>query len=1061
MAAKSVVKQHWREFEKLALEMIESKLTIRPDVIHLTQASKDGGYDAEILHELAQVENVRLAHKTLLEAKLRSDEGSLGLRSFAATIVIAFNVAAQTLVVVSNRLFSKQALEQAACFCWKTNMQILLVDGPTLAGWIVRERERLGNHYPPALLDYLSRQAEELVDGELRTFEITHGPVGRAHRGGASAEPVHASIELGWRSADEIASCRIELGATSNGDGETREPLKLIGAPREALARNLTLALASRPGVAVLYGRAGVGKSVVAEAVRRGLREHETATSVVDLTTLHGVRQLFVHVLGELSGIDIVAAVESDAREASLRNLFSRVAGVPIRPEVQSALVAVFQGSYEQHQARRDLDANLLLTFLREAVAPYAARRRAVLFFENLNRATPEVLEFLHALVATLPTAGVGVLVELRDAQETAIVAPREWEAFVRLFRLAADLGEFTVSPLTAEEAEAYLTEFLPGMGPERLGVVRRRVGHLPLFLRSAALWLHAHEVVRGTEAFLLVEDLEAFFEGIRPDEAIIVIDRLIETQWERADVPFADCISAAVLFDGLIDDRVLERLFPDRDPAALLERLSASGLFTRSGNRSRALVPAHDLMLERMQATARDRPFRSVTIAEKLLPALPDLESDPLTREMRAACLLRAAAAWEAAHASAMQAAEALRDAREWAESARFYAMAEEAAEHLPAELGSVLARIHALVGILEVEYERARTGLERNLRRLDALKTLLRTTPEVERLPGGAELKLRVMLLDWRAAFYRERFDEALRVARDSSRHARRGARDADPELRGQVFSGYGITLKATDRRAASARFFDRALRVLPGSLMLQTEVVSNRAALALQHEPKVALAHHREVLRLIDGKPYPLSLQLHCVVDVAMALFLDRRYTEALAHAREALHIASANAVPAQEARARNIIGCCLWATMDAEAADREFDLACLASERMFSHRFLWRMRCNRAGTAAELGNRDAALVSARSAEDLILSPREESLHRVEPTRGYWTLRWYVALLAVSIWYDRAGSCEDVERLVSRVRLSAFAAHARAVRAGDFPDEVFGGTTHLHAGRIMVTG
>lgn len=1061
MSQSSVVKAHWREFEGLAVEMIESQLAIRPDVVHLTQESKDGGYDGEFLHEIARFEEVRLAHKTLLEAKLRSDEASLGLRAFAATIVIAFNVAAHTLVVVSNRRFSKQALEQAACFRSKTNMQILLVDGPTLAGWVEREKERLSAKYPSALVEYLS-QRDAGVD-ELRTIDIESAPAALTTLGrGGGGEPVRAMIQLGWRSPSEIAPCRIELSTPSPTDEATlRESHALIGERREKLARDLALALSSRAGVGVLYGRAGVGKSIVAEAVRRDLRAAQVATSVIDLTSVPATRQLFIQVLSEISGIDMLSAIGSDPREDSLRTLFSRVAGEPTTPEVQSAVVAVFQRSYEQQQARRDLDVNLLLTFLRDAVAPHMARRRSVLFFENLNRATPEILEFLHALAASLAAAGVGVVVELRDAQDTAIVSPREWEAFVRLFRLSADLGEFTVTPLHAKEAEDYLDEFLPGMGSERLAVVRRRVGHLPLFLRSAALWLRAHEVVRGTDAFLLVEDLETFFEEIRPDNAVIVLDRLIEAHWERADFPFADCISAAVLFDGSLDDRILQRLFPDDDAAAMLERLSASGLFARAPHSLRGLTPAHDLMLERMQEMARERPFRSVNIAEKLLPALPTIERDPLVREMRAACLLRAAGEWGAAHASALQAAEELRQARQWAESTRFYAMAEEVAGHLPRPTERALARIRALVGVLEVEYERARTGLEANLRRLDALKTLVRTSPEVSGLADGTELTLRVMLLDWRAAFYREHFDAALQIARAARRHACREAHDVDPELRGQVFSGYGITLKAIDRRAASARFFDRALRMLPESLLLRTEVVSNRAALALQHDPKLALECDLEILRMIEGKPYPLSLRLHVLVDVAMALFLDRRYGEAVSQAREALQMASANAVPAQEARARNIIGCCLWARSDVEAADHEFDLACLASERMLSHRFLWRMRCNRAGTAAELGARDAALVSARSAEDLILGPREGSLPRVGATDGYWTLRWYVALLAIGVSYDRAESPDDGARLIERVRLPAFESHMRAVREGKMPEEVFGGTTHVHGGRIMVTG
>jgi len=158
--------------------------------------------------------------------------------------------------------------------------------------------------------------------------------------------------------------------------------------------------------------------------------------------------------------------------------------------------------------------------------------------------------------------------------------------------------------------------------------------------------------------------------------------------------------------------------------------------------------------------------------------------------------------------------------------------------------------------------------------------------------------------------------------------------------------------------------------------------------------------------------------------------------------------------------QQARALNILGCALWAEEAVREADKRFEEACLAAERMFSHRFLWRMRTNRAGTALEYGLADIALVNARSAERLIVDPRRATLMGRSLTNEELTSRWYVALVAIGSYYKRL-SAEDLRRMTDDIGIRRLIVDSEAVAVGNPPADLFTRTTHIHSGKIMITG
>jgi tetratricopeptide (TPR) repeat protein len=367
-------------------------------------------------------------------------------------------------------------------------------------------------------------------------------------------------------------------------------------------------------------------------------------------------------------------------------------------------------------------------------------------------------------------------------------------------------------------------------------------------------------------------------------------------------------------------------------------------------------------------------------------------------------------------------------------------------------------LWRILALVAFLQAENHRYRLGIAENAQRLDKLAVYIRTSKvPIER---RAEIMIRALYLRWRASFTQERFDEALPIASELFESVCTH-REIDSELAGNAVAALGITLKAVERTEESLKIFDEGVAYFPQSVTCRTQRWSNLAALALRRHPDQSLWYFRKILDEVGDKVSMLD-RIHTEVDVAMALFLEERHEQAIEQAAKAILLADANGLPAQSSRARNILACVHWCKGDMEESTALLERAVLDAERSYMERFLWRFRVNLASVAAETGQLNIALASARSAEDRLLAARGPRLKDIAQVASHVTSRWYVALLAIGLAYHRCGATGDTERLRARINeLPAYERHLNTLLSGGFPPEIFHETTHLHASHIMITG
>jgi len=1049
---RTLAQRYWSDFERLAFELTKDCFNLVPTRVLRTRDSKDGGFDAVFTHELGQLESSVIAHEVLMEAKFRTGREAVGLRAFAATMIIAFNGKTQCLVVVSNRAFSPQALSAARDFQWKSRLQVILVNQRTLSAWVRPRVGALSKRFPKELLEDLVLPNES--DETLEELDIPEGAdLGSGPRG---------RFESGRTPDGGMARCEIvlsELQAASETD------LAVTGPARRQTVHDLAAALETGSGCALVLGESGSGKShVIRAAVSKVF--HSQVLGFVDLAQTLTCRQLFLVTVAQILGIEI-SAVAREFTFSDCRRIFSTVGGTGIPDDVANAVVEVIVSATTDKHRTREIDQIHLCRYISVAAARTAQARR-ILVFHNLDKTTAEALEFLHAAIPALTANQILVVVEVATGGDTALVGQSSWKRFVPLFQRTATLGQFHVPVLTLDGAIELLLEQLPGLGRERAKFICERVGNRPLFLHHAALWLKKRGILQErSQGTHLLEDPEIFFEGIRPEVCISILDRHIDLWRHDTEFPFADAITTATFLNGRLSLSAAQIIAPENvRPEALLDAAVSTGLFVPEP-RLEGVRVSHSLLLERMVATDEGRVagyggrhFERKRVANLLLDALPNLVPDSALRYVFGSALLKACGRWSEAWDWSTIAGKAF--AREFQLSAaaeafqRSVEVAERAVEEGDEKGES--RRVDGLLEFLEIENQRYRLGLHKNEAHLKTLTTLARVSklfPDRE-----SAIFLRTGYLRWRAAFTQERFDEALPIARNLFEFIGRHP-ETDPELAGSAIAALGITLKALEQSEDSIRTFDEGLAAFPSSICGRMEQLSNLGALALRDRPGDALTYLEQILEEL-GSRLSLLDRIHTEVDVSMALFLASRWDDAVKQAIRSINLADANGIPAQGARAHNILGCIYWCRGALDDARLMLDRAVQDAERSYMERFLWRFHVNQASIAAEAGDIGVALASARWAEDRLVGARRVQWSRLGLPPSHITSRWYVALLAIGLIYDRCGAAEDVERLLKAVAsLPRFAVHLEQAASGTFPHDVFSESTHLHEGRITITG
>lgn len=1039
-----------RSFERLSRSLLADQLGLSEEAVVLTRASKDGGVDGFSDLSVGNVFGQELNYSIAFEAKLRSQRTNPGLDTFAKAMIIAFNTRRHGLAVTTNRLFSPQCVREAANFTMRTGLQFLFVDGPRISLWVRHRLDGLeAEGYDSVFLQKL------LWENDTQGFdESAPGPLPLACDPDVPA--LRVSVRPDASDGDEPIVLRVETGII---DGASVALPRLYGKRREEVLENVRHAVASREGLHLLWGEAGVGKSLLISHVSTDAAARGWSVSCVNLRTCFTARDLFLRILSALSGVDLTQAL-AEVGSGGGGAFLGQLLGGDEPQDVLDAAAAALLATPTAHGAGHGLDHSLLLSLLERSIErrnlPGRSCPAALIIFQEATYAAPEVSDFLIRTVASLSGPGVRLIIESRP-HDLGEQSSRNWEAFKHSVRSAA-ISEHSLPTFTRKDAQNYLLTLLPGIGPDRADFIIRRVGTVPLFLETARDFLRERHVVAVRYDHTTIEDLATFFEGITPEQPVLLVRR----QVEHFGRTYGPLLHAAAIFEGRLSGAAADALGELVEHVAL-DGLVATGLFEPSPALD-GVQARHGLIIDAVQAYAAKDVFAARNVALKLLPALPQIETDALMLQAREADLTATAGLKNEAASLSYRVGATFRKQHQLERAERYlrqaHKLAREVAEH-PEAFGAVPdgRPWKTLLALLELQDERHRLADEEATTRLDDARHLWRALSPPPGL-GPAEFRaerLRAGFVIWRADHLREKFERAEPTARALFEAAADPAQTAGvpDDIVGSALAAIGVTLKAIGRVDESRESFKRARSLRPGSFTLLLQGHSNECALALVDSPECALAHLDTMIALCtERKLQPLEM-LHTLVDRSMALFLLRRYDPAIEEALRSERLATANGIAAQAARARNIVGCCRWAVGDAVDAYRYFQQAVLDAERSFSERFLWRMRINAAGAALEIGQVGEAAAQAHSAATRILAPRRGNW----PDRTIVTgRRWYHALVQSGAILVRAGESDVLAALTADVPIAEFRSDCDTVVAGRLPDWL---ASSVHSGQIMITG
>lgn len=1058
-----------RAFEKLAFKLIEDQFHVPHEAL-LTPPSKDGGIDARFEAALFGSGTKRVQFRALMEAKLRA-ENTLRLEVIGKSIVIAFNLAANALYIVTNCEFGPQALKHLTLFERKTNLQVIMVDGPTLSAWANAKRETLRRikGLNQKLVDFICRIPRAT---RAETVHVDPDPDVSIDRYVATtAEAVRYEVELGWK-RDRIANCR--LRRTNHVIAWPDLP-RLMSDKRRVLVAAMVAPLSREPSITMLAGAAGIGKSLVVDHIRRELLKKNVTSTTFSMEAISSKRVFYMRLISAILNVD----VEPLARDVDKNQLLSVLAmsrGEPVPEDQQKAVAQILQDDMREFEANTEENVSILGKYLRTIASSLG---RHLFVFQNLEKSVLEVLRLLPDVALWLKAAGVSTLYEVRRFGESALrtteeasraaLSSEEWDVALSLLRDSATSLRMEVEPLENSEAVDLVADLLRGIGRKCAQVVVNQVGTNPFFLTLATAWMRDSNVVRGSLQAVAVADLERFFERISPDSALTVLRNHLAVWWPR----LKHFLAAASLLDGRLSWETLAQFdtatVPGHEPGAVTAALLLHSRIFEEG-RSREVRLVHGLLGEELDAIFHgrrsfdfpDAPVVLTEVAGRLLPTLAAIYPDDRACLMKTPYVLAAARRWEKALEHARAAVAIARRSKQWPEVTALDRLALEAVQGIREwdEPRRTIEQLEILIDLLSAERTRHRIALDVNAPCVAQLTTIVRTSPELDASPEGRQQKTTAFLIEAKHHYSREEFNDTLKAATEGSAFAWKWRNEllGRGDLCQQLLRMHGLALKGLEQRQKSFDIFDLAVKRFPDSLMIQNERLSNLAAFELVRRPSKARSYYEQIIASqADREP---ARRLHEEVDLAMADFLAGDYARAVQQAERALSYTLAASNYTEIARARNTLGCCHWARGRLKAAYAEFEAACAAAERTLTKRYLWRMRVNRAGTALEQNDKPDALASALAAEQMIVPPRVELLGTFARHPAYRQSRWYVALVALGSYYCRIDAREFREFL-ERIGVAVLEEDVGNAVGRLFTAPPFQGTKHVHDGRIMITG
>lgn len=953
---KVVHEQVWRDLEKLGYAYVcslQDDSYILKSV--LTGKSHDSGYDGIwiiIPDTDKQIQTI------LMEAKYRSNsDKSLPLNDCAKAVVIAFNMSANKLYIVTNKAFAPQTIKEITQFNHRSRLKVIGVNQTELKSFIQKSRESLINKY----------KIDEVFLQEME-----------------SDSPKN--------SIPDIDIC------------DNSEKI-FFDDSRKDLIGKITAGLCSERVIYMLAGSEGVGKSILSKEVEKELLIHNHDVFRIDLSLCTSSRVLYLKILEAIWGVSLTTILEDDELGKYLDKLIN-MSKTKIENSVANAIKHILTSgvTYVEH---KDVYFYLLLEYINCILTNQIGHMNLAIFFENINMLSEEIADFLLEIIKVLRKNNIKILIEIK----TPFTFPNATDMdksnlyFNELNQCADDC--FTIGILEHETAVDMIRQQI-NMSNRVCGNLAETLGCNPLEIKSALKILPSAGELRniGLEN-MTKEELEDYWYkcGISVNT---VVPSLIKKL--RSDSMLSYAFEMITLLKGSIPYYILNKIDAEKRES-FVRGIKGSTIFRENRN---AFDCYHLRYLKAMENSSDF--LKRYEVAEWLLPIIQEnVNANPMNSYIELN-LLYALEKDELIPNHTLLVISLLKEDHQYRDAIE---VANKYIELIDSKNTNKTKDKKVVIQILLQAISCVKELDEDNNRCYESLykkvyEYILSDNVDTQNMDKNW---YQFQLLVWFKEFKIGHFESALEIAESLYNQIEKVSKlfDESEDYPGQVYNAYGLSLKVKNSGDAAENIFKECVAQYPFSYYGRAALLSQNGNKLLRTDPISAAQSYVELLKTVRGKNYPYQECLHTRIDIAMSNFLAEKYNFAQQNCKECVDIASTIGIYTQKGRALNIWGCCFAAQKDYKKSEEVFRESVNLLELSKAANYSWRAHMNLASILLQQNKSQDAVVEFESVVYMLTELFKDKIMKDQDSVPYQ------CLLVILLYYFEAQNIKRIKQIL----------------------------------------
>ena len=1018
----SFSKENWKLFENLAIDMIAEQYRSIPNIrIIATSYIKDGGFDGSLCLPLTKEDSIyQHSILALLEAKLR--ERAVNIHDFAATVIVAHNLAAHIIYVVTNNRFSDATIDQFATYSYKTNVKVILVNGESVLSWL--ENKKLDpTHFPQKFVK------------ELKSSIIKHMSIKTKKENKTRALPTTPVI------LDNLPVSKTYL----------KTPTELYGEKQNALCDRILYEFELNAGsLASIVGVSGSGKTTLIDNVGYRLEQSGKSFQKINfaLPQNSSVKQILLMILKALWSIDIHYAFSKAFLDEYVETICSFAGGQPVASATKDTIKELFL--YETPNFD-DLSMGYIVSFLDQLLSPKQLHNQTIIALSGLNMLPSDSLQFVEILISCLHSHGIGLLLELRS-MNVANISPEDitWKKHYDSFMNLSKEGSIYEVPIFDQKyAIGYVREQLPGLSYQQSEFIVQHVGVLPLFLHQTCKWLIAQKIVISSDngTYQTVINFERFFHSITPDSNLEIIANLL--QYYRSAPVFRyqqellNTFEAIALLDGNLNRETLQLICPEEAIQSFGDFLEATGLFEASYD---GFSTQHELILYCLRK--KGQLFRRKTIAGILLENLDLILPDFNFRQIKKLDLLEVMEEWSELCPEALALADKYIKSGKPKIAGSFFMKADNAYRHIdykeqkPDHIEILYGLLYCQVGDTPMQLDEYKTEL-----------AFISSTYTDSRY-----IEYKAMTDCFEALYYFK--TQRTHITYEFVENMLHFALAHQSQLRTFAWEQICISYVFVSKQYLGIEHVIQFLgEQKSNSLLLEIQYYSHMAAKHMHSSPKIAIGWYDKIISKQGSGEYYMQNIGHAFVDKTICQFLLHGEDAFTVIFSDSLKYIKTNSLKSELGRLHNVLGLYYWEKNMLDKAEEAFRNSEFYLGQMQSYRLLTATKTNLVNLLLARNQYVQAKTESIVLEKLYLENELNEYFRIIK-EGEFNTRSYAELLSLCRAYIILHMNVELDRLQEKLPSNVLSSHIERIRSGARWEDIFLKSNIIHDDKLMIT-